>query len=166
MSMIRWEPFRELVSLRQAMDRLFEESFVRPSRFLRLLGEEVHPAIDMHQTANEVVIRAALPGVKPEDVEINITGDTLTIKGETKAETEVKREDYLCQECRYGAFSRYITLPSALKTEKAEASFEDGVLTLTIPRAEEAKPKTIKVKPKGVIEGKKATGAKKKGEKK
>ena len=60
-SMIRWEPFRELVTLRQAMDRLFEESFVRPSRFLSLLGEEVHPAIDMHQTADEVVIKASLP---------------------------------------------------------------------------------------------------------
>jgi len=162
--MIRWEPFRELVSLRQAMDRLFEESFVRPSRFLSLLGEEARPAIDMHQTANEVVVKAALPGVKPEDVDITITGDTLTIRGETKGKEEVKREDYLCQECRYGAFSRYITLPSALKTEKVEASFEDGVLTLTIPRAEEAKHKTIKVKTKGVIEGKKET--KKKGEKK
>jgi HSP20 family protein len=78
----------------------------------------------------------------------------------------MKREDFLCQECRYGSFSRSITLPGALKTDKAEASFEDGVLTLTIPRAEEAKPKTIKVKTKGVIDGKKATGATKKGEKK
>jgi len=166
MSMIRWEPFRELVSLRQAMDRLFEESFVRPSRFISLLGEEAHPAIDMHQTPNEVVVKAALPGVKPEDVDITITGDVLTIKGETKTEEEMKREDYLCQECRYGAFSRSITLPGAFKTDKAEASFEDGVLTLTIPRAEEAKPKTIKVKTEGVIEGKKASGAAKKGPKK
>jgi len=165
-SMIRWEPFRELMTLRQAMDRLFEESFVRPSRFLGLLSAEVHPTIDMYQTPNEVVIKAALPGLKPEEVDIIITGDTLTIRGETKVEEEVKRENYLCQECRYGASSRSITLPSALKTEKAEASFEDGVLTLTIPRAEEAKPKTIKVKTKGVIEGKKVTRAMKKGEKK
>jgi HSP20 family protein len=139
-----------------------EESFFRPSRLLSLLGEELRPALDVYQTASEVVVKAALPGVKPEEVEITISGDVLTIKGETKAEQEVKREDYLYQEQRYGAFTRSITLPSALNTEKAEATFEDGVLTLTIPRTEEAKPKAIKVKPKGVIEGKKEEGTKKK----
>jgi HSP20 family protein len=137
------------------MDRLFEESFVRPSRILGLFGEEAQPPIDMYQTPSEVVVKATLPGVKPDDVEISITGDTLTIKGETKASEEAKREDYLYQEHRYGAFSRSITLPPALQSEKAEATFENGVLTLTIPRAEEMKPKTIKVKTKGVIEGEK-----------
>jgi HSP20 family protein len=137
------------------MDRLFEESFVRPSRILGLFGEEAQPSIDMYQTPSEVVVKAALPGVKPEEVDITITGDTLTIKGETKASQEVKREDYIYQEHRYGAFSRSITLPSFLQSEKAEATFENGILTLTIPRAEEAKPKTIKVKTKGVIEGEK-----------
>jgi len=155
MSMIRWEPFKELMSLRQAMDRLFEESFVRPSRLLGLFSEEAMPPIDMYQTAKEVVVKAALPGVKPDEVDVAITGDTLSIKGETKAIEEVKREDYVYQEHRYGAFSRSIKLPSDLKTDKAEATFENGILTLTIPRAEEAKPKTIKVKTKGVIEGKK-----------
>ena len=155
MGMIRWEPFRELMSLRQAMDRLFEESFVRPSPVLGLLGEETRLPVDMYQTAGKVVVKAVLPGVKPEEVEITIAGDTLTIKGETKTEEEVKREDYLYQERRYGAFTRSITLPAALKSEKAEATFDDGVLTLSIPRAEEAKPKTITVKTKGVIEGEK-----------
>jgi len=155
MSLVRWEPFRELMSLRQAMDRLLEESFVRPSRILGLFGEEAMPPIDMYQTDKEVVIKAALPGVKPEEVDVTITGDTLSIKGETKATDEVKREDYIYQEHRYGAFSRSIKLPADLKTDKAEATFENGVLTLTIPRAEEAKPKTIKVKTKEVIEGKK-----------
>jgi len=148
MSITRWEPFRELMSLRQAMDRLMEESFVRPSRILGLFGEEAHPPIDMYQTPNEVVVKATLPGVKPDDVDITITGDTLTIKGETKATEEVKREDYLYQEHRYGAFSRSVTLPPALLSEKAEATFENGILTLTIPRAEEAKPKTIKIETK------------------
>ena len=155
MSMIRWEPFRELMSLRQAMDRLLEESFLRPSRVLGLLGDEAQPPIDMFQSPSEVVVKATLPGVKPDDVEITITGDTLTIKGETKATEEVKREDYLYHEHRYGAFSRSVTLPSALQSEKAEATFENGILTLTIPRAEEMKPKTIKVKTKEVIEGEK-----------
>ena len=83
------------------------------------------------------------------------SGDTLTIKGETKATEEVKREDYLCQEHRYGTFSRSVGLPSGLQSDKAEATFENGVLTLTIPRAEDVKPKTIKIKTKGVIEGEK-----------
>jgi len=96
-----------------------------------------------------------LARVRKKEVEITITGDTLTIKGEAKVAEEVKREHYLYQEQRYGAFTRSVTLPGALHSERAEATFENGILTLTIPRAEEAKPKTIKVKTKGVIEGKK-----------
>ena len=148
MSIRRWEPFTELMSLRQAMDRLLEDSFIRPSRLVSLFGEETHPAIDVYQTESEVVVKASLPGVKPDDVDISITGDTLTIKGETKVEEEVKKENYLYQERRYGGFTRSITLPATLQTDKAEATFENGVVTLTIPKAEEAKPKTIKIKPK------------------
>ena len=107
--------------------------------------------VDMHQTLNEVVIKAELPGVKQEEVEINISGDVLTIKGETKYEN-VEQGDYLCHECRYGSFNRSITLPGGLKSDKAEATFEDGILTLIIPKAEEVKPKTIKVKAKEVKE--------------
>ncbi|MFW6105467.1 MAG: Hsp20/alpha crystallin family protein [Chloroflexota bacterium] len=148
MAIERWHPFTDLMSLRQAMDRLFEDSFVRPSRALEAFGEVAAPAIDVYQTPSEIVVKAALPGVKPEDVNIDITGDTLTIKGESKAEQEVKREDYLYQERRYGAFSRSVVLPGGLKSDKAEATIEDGVLTLTIPKAEEVKPKAIKVKAK------------------
>jgi HSP20 family protein len=137
MAIERWHPFTDIMTLRQAMDRLFEDSFVRPSR-----------ALDIYQKPDEVVVKAAMSGVKPEDVNIDITGDTLTIKGERKAENEIKREDYLYQERRYGAFSRTVVLPSGLKSDKAEATMEDGVLTLTIPKAEEVKPKAIKVKAK------------------
>ncbi len=94
------------------------------------------------------MVKATLPGLKPEDVTIDITGEMLTIKGETKAEQEIKREDYLYQERRYGAFSRSVILPSGLKTDKSQATMEDGVLTLTIPKAEQVKPKAIKVKAK------------------
>jgi HSP20 family protein len=94
------------------------------------------------------VVKAALPGLKPEDVSIDITSETLTIRGENKAEQEIKKEDYLYQERRYGAFSRSLVLPSGLKPDKAEATMEDGVLTLTIPKAEGVKPKAIKVKAK------------------
>jgi HSP20 family protein len=148
MAIERWQPFNELMSLRQAMDRLFEDSFVRPSRALAAISELTAPALDVYQTSNEVVVKAALPGVKPEEVSIDITGDTLTIRGETKAEEEIKKEDYLYQERRYGAFSRTVVLPGGLKTDKAEATIEDGVLSVTIPKAEEVKPKAVKVKPK------------------
>ena len=148
MAIERWHPFTELMSLRQAMDRRFEDSFVRPSHFLTSLGEVAAPALDIYQTPSKIVVKAALPGVKPEDVNIDITGDTLTVKGESKAEQEVKREDYLYQERRYGTFSRSVVLPGGLKSDKAEATMEDGVLTLTIPKAEEVKPKAIKVKAK------------------
>jgi len=148
MAIERWHPFTELMSLRQAMDRLFEDSFVRPSHALTSLGEVAAPALDIYQTPNEVVVKAALPGIKPEDVSIDVTGDTLTVKGKSKAEQEAKREDYLYQERRYGAFSRSVALPDGLKPDKAEATMEDGVLTLTIPKAEEIKPKAIKVKAK------------------
>jgi HSP20 family protein len=130
------------------MDRLFEDSFVRPSRTLTTLGEAGVSPLDVYQTANEVVVKASLPEVKPEDVSIDISGETLTINGESKAEKEIKKEDYLYQERRYGAFARSVAVPGGLKTDKADATIEDGVLTLTIPKAEETKPKAIKVKAK------------------
>jgi len=148
MAIERWQPFSELMSLREAMDRLFEDSFVRPYRGLTARGEVAAPALDIYQTPSEVVVKASLPGVKSEDVSIDITGDSLTIKGESKAEQEIKKEDYLYQERRYGAFSRCVALPSGLKTDKAEATLEDGILTITIPKAEEVKPKKISVKSK------------------
>ena len=151
MTMIRWEPFREMMTLRNAMDRLFEESFVRPSRLWPEVGVG-ELAVDMYQTANDVVVKAALPGLKPEEVDISITGDTLTIKGEHKEEQEVKQEDYFYKEHRYGGFSRSVAIPVQVKSDKAEALFENGVLTLTLPKAEEIKPKQIKVKAKPAIE--------------
>lgn len=144
-SLIKWEPFSELMSLREAMDRLLEESFVRPhvGWLQPFVGGTL--AVDMYETRDEVVVTTAVPGVKPEDIDITITGDTLTIRGETKIEEKVEKENYLRQERRYGAFSRSLTLPAGLVTDKAQAHFENGVLTLKIPKAEEAKPKTIKV---------------------
>ena len=137
----RWQPLSELVSLRQAMDRLFEDSFVRPSRLLTTVGEVAAPALDVYQTPNEMVVQTALSGVKPEDVDIDITGDTLTIKGETKSEQEIKKEDYLYQERRYGAFSRSMTLPGGLNPDKIEAAIGDSVLSFAIPKVEEFKPR-------------------------
>jgi len=145
---VRWEPFRELVSLREAMDRLFEESFVRPGgRRLAPAGMET-PAVDVYQTDDAVVVKSAIPGIKPEDIDISITGDTLTIRGETRVEEEVNEENYIRRERRYGSFCRSLALPLPVVTDKAEAEFENGVLTLTLPKAEEVKPKAIKIKAK------------------
>ena len=109
--------------------------------------------MDMYQTANDVVVKAALPGVKPEEVDISITGDTLTIKGEHKEEKEVKQEDYFHKERSYGTFSRSLLIPVQIKADKAEAVFENGILTLNLPKAEEVKPKQIKIKAKEIVEG-------------
>ena len=122
-------------------------SFVRPTRggLLAPWGMEVLP-IDMVEKDDEVLVITSVPGVKPEDIDISVTGDTLTIKGETKMEEEVKKENLIRQERRYGAFSRSVALPTGLDTDKAEATFKDGVLTLRFPKREEVRPKTIKVK--------------------
>lgn len=154
MDLVKWEPFREMMSLRNAMDRLFEDSFVRPSRIWQDGGAELIP-VDMYQTDNDVVVKASLPGFKPEEVDISISGDTLTIKGEHKEEKETKDENYFRKELRYGSFNRVLPLPVQIKSDKAEALFENGVLTLTLPKADEVKPKQIKIKPKAIIEGSK-----------
>ena len=147
MSIVRWEPLREVMTLREAMDRLFEDSFVgrRPREWLPAEGTL---ALDMYQTEDAAVIRNSVPGVKPDDIDITISGNTLTISGETKEEEEVKEEDYVRRERRYGSFSRSVVLPEGLEPDKAEASFEDGILTLSIPKAPEAKPRVIEVKGK------------------
>ncbi|MCD6358522.1 MAG: Hsp20/alpha crystallin family protein [Dehalococcoidia bacterium] len=148
MSIVRWEPLAEMVGLRREMDRLFGDSFVNPYQTMGTMGEHMAIPLDVYQTADEVVVKACLPGVKPEDVDISISGDTLTIKGETSVEEEIKEEDYFCQEQKYGTFRRSVVLPTNLKTSDAEAAFDNGILVLTIPRAEEEKPKTIKIKAK------------------
>jgi len=130
------------------MDRVFEDSFIRPRWGWIAPTGAAGLALDMYETKDEVVVKAALPGIKPEEVEVSITGNALTIRGESKEEYEVKEKDYIRKERRYGSFARSVTLPSGLKTDKAEATFEDGVLTLKIPKSEEVKPKTIKVKAK------------------
>jgi len=148
-NLVRWEPFRELVSLREAMDRLFEDSFVRPPSGRLAPFEGGTLAVDMYETDDAVVVKSSVPGVKPEDLEISIVGDTLTIKGETRAEEEVKEENYIRRERCYGSYSRSVVIPVPVVADKAEAEFENGVLTLTLPKAEEVKPRLIKVKAAG-----------------
>ena len=147
-NLVRWEPFRDLVSLRDAMDRLFEESFVRPAGSLAYPSDVGALAIDIYDDGDNIMVKSALPGVQPDDVEINVTGDTLTISGETKVEDDVKDENYIRRERRYGSFCRSFTLPTPIVADKAAAEFKDGILTLSLHKAEQAKPKTITVKAK------------------
>ena len=140
----RYNPLGEAVSLRQAMDRLFEDSFVNPLSWRTLAGTN-WPAIDVHETPDEVVVTAALPGLKPEDVEITMTGQTLSLRGEFKADEKVEQNRYLYQERRFGTFQRQIELPVRVQGERAEAVYENGLLTLHIPKAEEVKPRQIQI---------------------
>ncbi len=146
-NLTRFDPFSEIISLRQAMDRLFDDSVVAPLTWRSVEGDStVAPALDVHQTADEIVVSASLPGVKPEDVKIILTGQTLQISGEFKADEEVKRDQYLYRERRYGSFNRQLQLPVRVQGEKANATFDNGVLTLRIPKAEDVKPKQIQIK--------------------
>ena len=143
-NLIRWDP----LSGPSSMDRFFDEPFIRPGYGWLAPLDAANLAIDMYETKENVVVKAALPGIKPEQVQVSITGDVLTIKGESKEENQVKEENYVRKERRLGSFSRCVTLPGGLKADKADATFENGVLTLKIPKSEESKPKTIKVKTK------------------
>jgi HSP20 family protein len=146
----RYDPLGEMVSLRSAMDRLFEDSFVSPLTWRTIgNGDSITPPIDVHETDDELVVTASLPGMKGEDVEITITGQSLTLRGEFKAHEEIKREQYLYRERRYGSFSRSLQLPVRVQGDQAKATFNDGVLILSIPKAEEVKPKQIRIEANG-----------------
>ena len=144
-NLIRWDPLREMAEMRGLMDRAFDNFFSRSPVSYEGVGVV---DINMLQTDNDVVINASIPGVKPDDINISITGDNLTIRGEIQEDEEFKDANYHIKEFRYGNFSRSIPLPSKVDTDKAKAEFENGVLTLTLPKVEEVKPKTITVNTK------------------
>jgi HSP20 family protein len=139
---------REMVTLRDAMDRLFDEAFTRPWSQNERGVYRMAPSLDMFETENEIVVKAALPGLKAEEVDINVTGEMLTIKGEVKDQNESQEKAYHIREQRWGAFERSVGLPTAIVPDKAKAEFENGILTVTLPKADEVKPKTISVKSK------------------
>ena len=142
MTLIRRGGFGDLLSLRQAMDRLFEESFVNPQTWHSGEGQVV--PMDVYATNDEIFVEAILPGVKPEEVDITVEGNTLTIAGDTTAATP-DREGLMLQEIRRGRFARTLALPAGLEPDKATATFEDGMLTLRIPKAAELKPRQIRI---------------------
>jgi len=148
MSLIRWRPRRDLLSIREEMNRLFDDFFSGwpwPERRRGLLEGEWAPSVDVAETDQDIVVTAELPGVKQEDVDVTITNDVLTLKGEKKEEKEVKKENYHRIERSYGSFQRSVSLPTGVQGDKAKAKYKDGVLQITIPKTEEAKPKQIKI---------------------
>jgi len=146
-NLTRWEPAREMMTLREAMDRLFDDAFTRPLS-VRDGWSMATPAIDMYQTDDDVVVKASLPGIKAEEVQINVTGDILTLKSEVKQDEERNDRAWHIREQRFGSFERSIVLPTDVKSDMAEAVFENGILTVTLPKADEVKPKTINIKAK------------------
>lgn len=143
----RTSPLGELVSLRQAMDRLFEDSFVRPRGFGFTADFGASLPLDITNTGDALLVEAALPGVRPEDVEITVEDGTLTIRAESKDEREETQGEVIISEIRRGSMSRTVTLPTGLEPDKASATFENGVLHLTFPRAEAVKPRQIRIDP-------------------
>ena len=140
-------PFRNSLSLREAMDQLFEQSFIRPFSAFPL-EDGFGLAVDVHTDGDDYVLTAAVPGLKAEDLKIEVIGDTVTIAGEVQLETKTEEENYLMREMRRGRFHRSLSLPAVLNPAKAEATIENGVLTLRLPKADEAKPKSITIKVK------------------
>jgi len=153
-SLICWDPFAELAGVRSAMDRLFDQSFGRlPS--LRN-GADLGPltlGLDVYETNDEYVIKAAMPGIDPKDIDISVEDDVLTIKGAFEQEEETDEQNYLRRELRYGSFQRTLRLPPTVDAENAKAEFEHGLLRLALPKKPEARARSIKIRPAGVIEG-------------
>ncbi|MCG8350378.1 MAG: Hsp20/alpha crystallin family protein [Chloroflexales bacterium] len=146
-----FDPVREVVSLRDRINRLFDETFTWPRGEIFPAFRE-GPAIDMYETEDTVKIKMPLPGVKPEEVEVTVTGNKLMVKGERYSEEEVKEEKFYRHELYYGSFARSITLPEIADAAKAEASFENGILTLNFPKIAEVQPKRIEVKLEKALE--------------
>lgn len=148
MSTTRWDPWGDIVSLREAMNNLLEESFVRPRPGIAGPGMASSLALDVKETPEKFVVTASVPGVPPSDIDISVLGDTLRIRGHRKEVVEEPAEGsrWILRERRFGAFERTVSLPSTVDPEGAAADFKDGVLTITLPKADIAKPRSIPVR--------------------
>src|SRR5262245_63836749 len=146
MAIVRWEPFRDLLSLQERMNRMFGEyRGAHTSDDEWALGGSWAPAVDIYEQGNDIVLKAELPGVDPKDVDIRLENNVLTLRGQRKLESEVKKESYHRVERSYGSFSRSFTLPSVVDQGGIKAEVRDGILKLVLPKREEAKPKQIEI---------------------
>ena len=141
-NLVRWDPFSDL---RTTMDRLFDENFGRPWRLAQAQEYEASFPVEVSQTDDAIDVKASLPGTRAEDVDISINNDVLSIKTQHREEVEDKKREYYRREIRYGAFHRSLSLPVSVDAGKAEAHFDNGILTLHLPKAETVRPKQIKV---------------------
>jgi HSP20 family protein len=139
----RWEPFRGVTTLQDQINHLFNDAFERTGEQSNLSAWA--PAVDIYETEQELVVKADLPDVDPKDLDIRVENNILTIRGERKFEKKVNEENYLRVERAYGSFARSFTLANTVNTDAIKADYQNGVLTLTIPKREEAKPKQVKV---------------------
>lgn len=144
MSLIHWDPFAEIREIQEAVNKLFDDSLSKRKGNKKELGFW-EPAIDVIETKDDYRIKAEFPGIPKEDIEISISGDVLTIKGEKKKDEEIKDANYYRRERVYGLYQRQLVLPKDVDTEKIKANYKDGVLELIIPKGEESKPKKIKI---------------------
>ena len=145
-NLTRFDPYGEMRAFRRAMHHVLDEPYVRSMGWRMFNGEVLAPAVDIHQTDDDIVVTAALPGAKPEDIEITITGQTVVISGEFKADERIERDQYLYRERRHGTFSRQLQLPVHVQGDRAAATFNQGVLELRIPKAEEVKPRQVAIR--------------------
>ena len=146
MSIIRWEPFRDLVSTQDRFNQLFNDTFAHAFGDQQEVSPRAWiPPVDIFETGDSLVLKAELPGINPDDVEIRVEDNTLYLKGERKFEKEVKEESLHRVERSYGTFTRSFALPNTINADTVKAEYENGVLTLTMPKREEAKPRTIKI---------------------
>jgi len=139
----RWDPFQEMLNLRRTVDRLFDNASTDHD-----WGQSTQwgLAVDVAENKDDFIVKASVPGINPDDLDVSYSDDTLTIRGEIKSENEVKEDQYRIRERRFGSFSRSITLPTKIKGDAIEASYQNGVVTLRLPKAEEVKPKRIAIK--------------------
>ena len=148
-SITRWDPFRNISSLQEQMNGLFESSL--PNRGANSALTTWAPAVDIYETENELVLKADLPDINEKDLDVRVENNMLTIRGERKFEQQVKEDNYLRIERTYGSFSRSFGLPNTVNTEAIKAEYENGVLTVELPKRAESKPKQVKI---GVTNGK------------
>ena len=145
MAIIRWDPFREMVTLREKMNRLFEDAVTGQREDRDLIPSTWSPAVDIFETENEIVLTAELPGIEDKDIEIKLEDNTLTLKGERQLEKETKEENYHRIERSYGSFFRSFSLPHYVDQDKIKAEHEHGVLKVFLPKKQESKPRAVKV---------------------
>src|SRR5580704_12406399 len=151
----RWEPFRELSTLQDRINRAFRESYREGGRDESLTASSFAPAVDVYEDEHNVTLKIEVPGVDEKDINVNLENNTLTVHGERKIEKEEKEENYRRVERQYGSFTRTFNLPQTVDTEAVSATYDKGVLSIALPKKAEAKPKQIKVSVGGVnsIEG-------------